>query len=165
MRTGLTIVRYRRLAHVTPAPQVLADSDVSAPIWWVAFAITLAICGFHDRVESICTPRIRICPFGGTFAAPILTGSSILNFLGVFVRWMSSYFVGSNLAPCRRAHCSQISCMAPSRLQFSFVLLPYVNRLTSSTNPVDVIFCAGDWHASSRLALKNRNRIGDRTDP
>ena len=78
---------------------------------------------------------------------------------------MNLYFINSNLTLYLRIYCSQIFCIILNYLQFFLIFFPYINRLTSSTNPVDIIFCAGDWYASSKLTLKNRNRIGDKTDP
>ena len=81
----------------------------------------------------------------------------------LLVKWMSLYFSGENLAPCRPAYSIHPWCASASVRVVSAVVFPYVIREVSSTNPVARVLPR--LRVSSRSALKNRNRIGESVEP
>ena len=123
------------------------------------------MCGPHLNFESICTPKTRMSVFGVITLLSMRIFTVISNFLGVRVRWISSYLSGAKLAPWVRAHCVHTSCTLLNVSHVSAVDLPYARIFTSSTNPTGEAFTSSFSHPSTSSALKNRNRIGDTGEP
>ena len=89
----------------------------------------------------------------------------ILNFLRLRVRFISSYFLGANNAPCIWAHFKHILCVLSNILQLASMLISYTIRWILSTNPPTCILSPELAHFSISDALKNKNRIGEIGDP
>ena len=162
---GRITVVYICLALANVAPQVKALSRCSASDWEAYLASMFLMCGPHFSLKSICTPRTRISDFGVITLLLMRIFTIISNFLGVRVKWISSYLSGAKLAPWVRAYCVHTSCTLLSVSHVSAVDLPYARIFTSSTNSTGEAFTPSFSHPSTSSALKNRNRIGDTGEP
>jgi hypothetical protein len=62
----------------------------------------------------------------GVLLICIVDARSILSCLWFRVKWMSWYLSGANLAPCRFAQSTHLSCAFVSAWQLSLAVLPHV---------------------------------------
>ena len=147
------------------APQVEALSRYSASDWEAYLASMFLMCGPYFNFKSICTPKTRMSVFGVITLLLMRIFAVISNFLGVRVRWISSYLLRAKLAPWVRAYCVHTSCTLFNVSHVSAVDLPYARIFTSSTNPTGEAFTPSFSHPSTSSALKNRNKIGDTGEP
>ena len=155
---------YTCLALFSVASHVETAVIDSALHYDSILALTSLIWGSQRSLPSICSPSTRILVFDFVVAEPRSTLALILNFPGLLVRWISSYFFGANVAPWVPAHCRQISCAFLRVSQFASVLFSYVSRWISSTNSFTYSFNLIFAHLLIKEALKNRKRIDDIED-
>ena len=162
---GRITVIYICLALANVAPQVEALNRYSASDWEAYLASMFLMCGPYLNFKSICTPKTRISVFGVITLLLMRIFTVISNFLGVRVRWISSYLSGAKLAPWVRAYYVHTSCTLLNVSHVSAVDFSYARIFTSSTNFTGEAFTSSFSHPSTSSALKNRNRIGDTGEP
>ncbi len=111
------------------------------------------------------TPRTRADGLGWLEEEGRVRGQALSCFVLALVKCTRIYFSSANDAPCLLAHSKHQSWTVYSVLLYSSVDLPKARAFTSSTKPVPDAGRVKGLQASTKLALRMRNRIGDSGEP
>ena len=112
-----------------------AVSQVSTAIQVAIFVLIILIYGSYLSFKFTCIPNIYKLLTKPFITPCMFTVIFILNFSWLFVKWIRWYFLGTNIILYWRAYAMYILYALFKALQFSSVVLLYINILKLLTNP------------------------------
>ena len=113
----------------------------------------------HLSFKSTCTPSMRKLLTGPSIKLYMFIIAFILNFLWLLVKWIRWYFSKANTTLYWCAYIVHILYTLFRALQFSSMVLLYINILESSTNPNAKV--VPPYSSSRSVYTKNRNMISN----
>ena len=142
-----------------------ADIQAKALFWLTIFAFVFARYGPQRIFVSIYNPSTLITRSSWIETVPSLTVAVRFTFFGFLVRCTRLYFAGANVALYIAAHLAHLRCAFSRIQQFLSMDLLQARRWISSTKPPVYTRSPNLLYPLIRGALKNRNRIGDTSNP
>ena len=116
------------------------DNFVNARVWLIILFCNFLTYNFYFHFLWICSFKIRLFVFTIDSISFKLTVACMLSFFEFLLKCINLYFVEKKVVSWRRNHVWKISCDFYNILQFSFVLMLYVNTFTFFTNSMKIVF-------------------------